>query len=173
MTLDTKISFNEATFGFVPHAGSSYYLSRLPGEIGTFLALTGFPITGIDAKEFGIADELVHYSEAYEEDIAEILFSMDFPVPNHDLLSNKGRENDWRSGIEQRQKFDEQFTISSAFERARKKQDNIIHEEFMEPRDKIPALGAETDEKYKKMLKQYDKKYQNPRGYLEVGEGRF
>ena len=43
----------------------------------------------------------------------------------------------------------------------------------MEPRDKIPALGAETDEKYKKMLKQYDKKYQNPRGYLEVGEGRF
>ena len=107
VTLDTKISFNEATFGFVPHAGSSYYLSRLPGEIGTFLALTGFPITGIDAKEFGIADELVHYSEAYEEDIAEILFSMDFPVPNHDLLSNKGRENDWRSGIEQRQKFDE------------------------------------------------------------------
>ena len=56
MTLDSKLSFNEASFGFVPHGGSSFYLSRLPGEIGTFLALTGFPLTGIDAKEIGIAD---------------------------------------------------------------------------------------------------------------------
>lgn len=28
-TLDSKIAFNEVTFGFVPHAGATYYLSRL------------------------------------------------------------------------------------------------------------------------------------------------
>jgi enoyl-CoA hydratase/carnithine racemase len=72
VTLDSKLSFNEVSFGFVPHSGASFYLSRLPGEIGTFLALTGFPITGIDAREFGIADQLVHYSAAYEEEMAEI-----------------------------------------------------------------------------------------------------
>ena len=70
-------------------------MSRLPGEIGTFLALTGFPITGIDAKEFGIADELVHYSEAYEEEVMQILLAMEFPIPNGDLLADNGRANLW------------------------------------------------------------------------------
>ena len=79
----------------MPHGGSSYYLSRLPGEIGTFLALTGLPITGIDAKEFGIAEGLVHYSSAYEEEMTDILFAMDFPLPNSYLMSNKGRFNPW------------------------------------------------------------------------------
>lgn len=96
MTLDSKLCFNEVTFGFVPHGGSTYYLSRLPGEIGTFLALTGLPITGIDAKEFGIADELVHYSAVYEEEVADILYSMEFPLSNYDLLSNKGRFDPWK-----------------------------------------------------------------------------
>lgn len=91
VTLDTKIAFNEASFGFVPHGGSSYYLSRLPGEIGTFLALTGLPITGVDAKEFGIVEEVVHYSEPYEEKVANVLMSMDFPTPNYNLKSNHGR----------------------------------------------------------------------------------
>ena len=95
MTLDTKVTFNEVAFGFVPHGGSSYYLSRLPGELGTFLAITGFPMTGIDAKELGIADSLVHYSQAYEEEITDILFAMEFPIPNYDLISNKGRFNPW------------------------------------------------------------------------------
>jgi len=46
---DSKLAFNECTFGFVPHAGSTYYTSRLPGDFGTFLALTGVPITGKDS----------------------------------------------------------------------------------------------------------------------------
>jgi enoyl-CoA hydratase/carnithine racemase len=46
---DSKLAFNECTFGFVPHAGSSYYTSRLAGDFGTFLALTGIPITGKDS----------------------------------------------------------------------------------------------------------------------------
>ena len=81
MTLDSKLSFNEVSFGFVPHGGSSFYLSRLPGEIGTFLAVTGLPITGIDAKEFGIAENLVHYSSAYEEDLTDMLLALEFPIP--------------------------------------------------------------------------------------------
>jgi enoyl-CoA hydratase/carnithine racemase len=42
----SMLAFNEVQFGFVPHAGSCYYASRLPGDIGTFLTLTGFPISG-------------------------------------------------------------------------------------------------------------------------------
>ena len=141
MTLDSKLSFNEASFGFVPHGGSSFYLSRLPGEIGTFLALTGFPLTGIDAKEIGIADSLVHYSQAYEEEIADILFAMEFPVPNYDLISNKGTYRPWREQIGKRLKEDGH---------------NIIHEEFMEPKDKVPSMTADADFHYKKMMENYN-----------------
>ena len=96
VTLDSKLSFNEVSFGFVPHGGTSFYLSRLPGELGTFLALTGFPLTGIDARELGIADSLVHYSQAYEEELVDILFAMEFPVPNYDLVFTKAA---FRSGL--------------------------------------------------------------------------
>jgi len=43
------IRFNEVQYGFVPHAGSTYFLSKLPGEVGTFLALTGMDMNGTDA----------------------------------------------------------------------------------------------------------------------------
>jgi enoyl-CoA hydratase/carnithine racemase len=56
VTVDSKVCFNEVSFGFVPHGGATYYLSRMPGEIGTFLALTGLPLRGVDAKELHLAD---------------------------------------------------------------------------------------------------------------------
>lgn len=55
-TPDSSIAFNDVQFGFVPHGGSSYYLSRLPGELGTFLAITGLPLSGIDAAELNVVD---------------------------------------------------------------------------------------------------------------------
>jgi enoyl-CoA hydratase/carnithine racemase len=67
VTLDSLMSFNDVSFGFVPHGGSSYYLSRLPNEIGTFLCLTGIPIMGEDAMDFTIAEKLIHNTEEYEK----------------------------------------------------------------------------------------------------------
>jgi enoyl-CoA hydratase/carnithine racemase len=59
-TLKAKIAFNEVTFGFVPHSGATYYLSRLPGEFGTFMALTGLPINGADACNIELAHGIVY-----------------------------------------------------------------------------------------------------------------
>jgi len=59
MTVDSKMAFNECTFGFVPHSGATYYLSRLPNEFGTFLALTGMPIHGTDAAKLKLVDSLL------------------------------------------------------------------------------------------------------------------
>jgi 3-hydroxyisobutyryl-CoA hydrolase len=36
----------ETKIGFFPDVGASYYLTRLDGQIGTYLALTGTPLTG-------------------------------------------------------------------------------------------------------------------------------
>lgn len=59
-TLDSKVGFNEVTFGFVPHSGASYYQSRMKGEFGTFMALTGLPIHGADAVKVDLARGVVH-----------------------------------------------------------------------------------------------------------------
>ena len=60
MTADSKMAFNEVTFGFIPHSGATYYLSRLPDDFGTFMALTGMPVHGEDAKRVGLVDNVVH-----------------------------------------------------------------------------------------------------------------
>ena len=53
------MAFNECTFGFVPHSGATYHLSRLPNEFGTFLALTGLPIHGADAAKVNLVEGIV------------------------------------------------------------------------------------------------------------------
>ena len=52
----SQLRWNECELGFTPHSGSSYYLSKLPGEIGTYLALTGTTMTGDDALFMKFAD---------------------------------------------------------------------------------------------------------------------
>ena len=95
MTLDSKICFNETSFGFIPHGGSTYFLSRLPGELGTFLALTGFPVQGKDAADLKIVDDLIHKTEYYEDHLRDIVDALDFPIPNGLLMSDRGRRMPW------------------------------------------------------------------------------
>jgi len=41
-----SVSMPETKIGFFPDVGASYYLSRLDGHIGTYLALTGTLLSG-------------------------------------------------------------------------------------------------------------------------------
>ena len=45
-TEKTIFAMPETKIGYCPDVGASYFLSRVDGEIGTFLALTGDTITG-------------------------------------------------------------------------------------------------------------------------------
>ncbi len=54
----TRIAMPEVGIGLIPDVGGSYFLSRLPGEIGTYLALTGSELGAADAIAAGLAD---HY----------------------------------------------------------------------------------------------------------------
>ncbi|WP_206490114.1 enoyl-CoA hydratase/isomerase family protein [Rhodococcus sp. KRD162] len=55
VTENAVLAMPETAIGFVPDVGSSYFLSRLPGHIGRYLALTGTRITGSDALALGLA----------------------------------------------------------------------------------------------------------------------
>nr|XP_043627438.1 3-hydroxyisobutyryl-CoA hydrolase-like protein 2, mitochondrial [Erigeron canadensis] len=55
----TVFATPEVQMGFHPDAGASFYLSRLPGYLGEFLALTGERLNGAELVACGLA---THYS---------------------------------------------------------------------------------------------------------------
>lgn len=52
----TRIAMPEVAIGLFPDVGGSYFLSRLPGALGPYLALTGTQIRGADALYAQLAD---------------------------------------------------------------------------------------------------------------------
>jgi len=67
-TLTSKVAFNETTCGFVPHSGGSYYMSRLKGEFGTFMALTGIPIEAEDRIQESTTEANFKYLQYIKND---------------------------------------------------------------------------------------------------------
>jgi enoyl-CoA hydratase len=52
----TQMAMPEVAIGFFPDVGGSYFLSRLPGMLGRYLALTGLKISAADALYSQLAD---------------------------------------------------------------------------------------------------------------------
>jgi enoyl-CoA hydratase len=59
VTERTRMAMPETGIGFFPDVGGTWLLSRAPGEIGTFIGLTGDGIGGADAIYAGFADSFV------------------------------------------------------------------------------------------------------------------
>ena len=56
VTERTKMAMPETAIGLFPDVGGGYFLSRCPGHVGEWLALTGETIGAGDALAFGLAD---------------------------------------------------------------------------------------------------------------------
>jgi enoyl-CoA hydratase/carnithine racemase len=52
----TRMAMPETAIGLFPDVGGSYFLSRVPGEMGTYLGLVGPTIRAADAIYCGLAD---------------------------------------------------------------------------------------------------------------------
>jgi enoyl-CoA hydratase len=63
VTERTRIGMPEVGIGFVPDVGGTYLLSRSPGELGTYVALTAGHVAAADAIELRLADHLVDSSD--------------------------------------------------------------------------------------------------------------
>ena len=59
VTEATAFAMPEAGIGFMPDVGATWLLPRAPGEIGTYLALTGERIGAADCIYAGVADHFV------------------------------------------------------------------------------------------------------------------
>jgi enoyl-CoA hydratase len=65
-TSNTRFAMPETGIGLFPDVGGGWYLSRLEGRVGAFLALTGARLDGAECLELGLA---THYlpTEALDE----------------------------------------------------------------------------------------------------------
>lgn len=57
-TENTRFAMPETAIGLFPDVGGGWYLSRLPGRVGQYLALTGARLDGAECKYLGLAS---HY----------------------------------------------------------------------------------------------------------------
>lgn len=56
---DLSLGMPETGIGFIPDAGASHFLSRLPGHLGRHMGLTGLPVGAGDALASGLVDHVV------------------------------------------------------------------------------------------------------------------
>jgi enoyl-CoA hydratase/carnithine racemase len=76
----TRIAMPEVAIGFFPDVGASFFLSRLPGKLGIYLALTGVQIRGADALYCQLADVYLPPSAAASlgEELAALTWGDDW-----------------------------------------------------------------------------------------------
>lgn len=96
-TENTRFAMPETGIGLFPDVGGGWYLPRLPGKVGTFLALTGARLDGAECVSLGLA---THYIPAERvpavlsklhdcPDIGELLDAHAAPLPQARVLENR------------------------------------------------------------------------------------
>jgi enoyl-CoA hydratase len=97
-TENTRLAMPETGIGLFPDVGAGWYLSRLPGRIGQYLALTGYRLDGAECCALGLAthyvasdslDEVRRRIAAAPQEIASTLDALAVPVPAAKLLDRR------------------------------------------------------------------------------------
>ena len=74
VTEKTRMAMPEVTIALFPDVGGSWFLNRMPGRVGLFLALTAAQMNGPDCIYTGIADRFI--ASEHQEALLEALFSL-------------------------------------------------------------------------------------------------
>ena len=97
-TENTKLAMPETGIGLFPDVGAGWYLSRLPGRIGQYLALTGYRLDGAECHALGMAthyldaaslDEANRRIAAAPQEIGATLDSLAVPAGEAKLLADR------------------------------------------------------------------------------------
>lgn len=85
----------ETAIGFFPDIGATFFLPRLPGEIGTYLGLTGARVSGADAVHAGFAThftpraQIAQLADALAQDGIAALARFANPLPAFTLEAER------------------------------------------------------------------------------------
>ncbi len=83
-TENTALAMPEGSIGLFPDVGAGIYLSRLPGQLGKFLALTGARLDGAECLWVGLA---THYLASDDLAEAKTMIARE-PLAAGDILSD-------------------------------------------------------------------------------------
>jgi enoyl-CoA hydratase/carnithine racemase len=91
----TRIAMPEVGIGLFPDVGGSYFLSRLPGSLGPYLALTGNQIRGVDALYTQLADVYLQpkHAAALVDDLASLTWTTDPRADVHRFLHDRAAQD--------------------------------------------------------------------------------
>ncbi|KAL3074218.1 hypothetical protein niasHS_015048 [Heterodera schachtii] len=79
----TILAMPETALGLFPDVGGTYFLPRLSGQLGMFLALTGFRLHGADVFHAGLA---THYVESAKlQQVQDELLALPSPSKSSDI----------------------------------------------------------------------------------------
>src|SRR3954470_14187980 len=99
-TENTRFAMPETAIGLFPDVGGGWYLSRLPGRTGAFVALTGTRLDGAECLHLGLAthyvsslalDDLKARIAAEPERIEALLEESSVPAPEARIAANRER----------------------------------------------------------------------------------
>ena len=86
VTEKARLGMPEVSIGFFPDVGGSYFLSRIPSQVGTYMGVTGNPIDAADALQLGLADWFLHQEQISELD--RCLDNMQWGHSSHEAISS-------------------------------------------------------------------------------------
>ena len=87
VTENTKWAMPETNIGFFPDVGASYFLNKMPGHVGRYLALTAETVNAADALYIGAADH--YYSREALQKCVEAIRAQDWRIRSvEDTLEN-------------------------------------------------------------------------------------
>ncbi|PXA98764.1 enoyl-CoA hydratase [Nostoc sp. 3335mG] len=104
-TENTRFAMPETAIGLFPDVGGGWYLSRLPGRIGQYLALTGARIDGSEMLALGLATHLV---PAAALDTIKAAIAAD-PLATDAILSDHATPPGEAAILQQREAIDRLF----------------------------------------------------------------
>ena len=87
VTEKTRISMPEVTIALFPDVGGSYFLNKMPGLCGRFLALTAASINGADSLYAGLADYFINHQhkDAFVEMLQQLQWRGDKHVDDQSI----------------------------------------------------------------------------------------
>ncbi|TFI57803.1 enoyl-CoA hydratase/isomerase family protein [Sphingomonas parva] len=97
-TENTRFAMPETSIGLFPDVGGGWYLSRLPGRIGQYLALTGARLDGAECLALGLATHYLPAASLAEvkariaadpQGIEAILCQASLPAPEARIEANR------------------------------------------------------------------------------------
>jgi enoyl-CoA hydratase len=114
----TLVGMPETAIGLFPDVGGAWFLARLPGEIGTYLALTGRPVHAGDCLALGIATHLVgsSYLEELESNLHSNIFGADAFLQVQNLLEKFSISNSETPVLDLKIQIDSCFSANTVEE---------------------------------------------------------